>query len=895
MSTEFEASIDPLDSTKVIIIATSPGDQDDTTAVVVRGTGVEVPSTADETPGVTTRDGEGGVNWSLPVEDGVNGDDGSTGVRGSGRFSASITLDQVSLLTLTTEGSSGDTLTATLNGTAIPYIIVAVDDNLSKQATKLAEQINNSSSYVSSSDGAVIRITRTLTGPVTFTTEFRSETSGGETGNTTGEYTFDSSTPLVGSLAFNINAFASIVTALGTGFIPVAGDVVTITYTTTDGTVVTRIALHDGTGTDDDDWSSFAYQIDGSLLVEGTVVADTIRAESVISNIVQSNPFVAFEEGVSEGVGYQLDGTSGNAEFNNVTIRGNSTVESTSISGTGIWGVAQRIKSSMDAQSFADEQHILTILQQLDTPLNYTAADYGLLGDRRWSIDAVGSGATADIVLSIGTSSGGDTIPDAALFENVANTTGGFIVRFVQNARTSYFEGWTRNNNTGTATSDKFVTISNNTKLAGDDLIAGNGQNSAVVTFFNGLVTPNETEFTSYIARQDGELVLTPNMTIDWTRVAQTAGTPGTMTLSGFELALTFEIIQDENDTLAPPIITRATPELVITETGAGVRSIAFTDLIPTNAAACSIRGGTFTIDTVQPTDEATCTTRGGTFSGGVCTGAGVCTDSRPLDDFVRFGTGARLEFQPGGFGDLPTGVEIGTIIRAQLRFTATGPTGDTNFRGLSTFFNTRDVSLAGGSPSLFTTLPLDTTDTVASIGSDDINKFSLTVAGGRGMRVIYDRVFSGRAKAVNGIDLGKAGFIMVRWDNLTPNDTTPNTAIYPFQNAFFTNAGDQLIKSDTNQNEEYFFGDAGDTDVETSAIKLVDITDNAGNEKGTLWIKVTRSGLATELILDAVQVLIPGQTDAQGNPLMGDIEVDIIGVFITSWNFGTIRPIVKI
>ena len=225
----------------------------------------------------------------------------------------------------------------------------------------------------------------------------------------------------------------------------------------------------------------------------------------------------------------------------------------------------------------------------------------------------------------------------------------------------------------------------------------------------------------------------------------------------------------------------------------------------------------------------------------------------------------------------LPDEVEIGTIVTVNVRFNATGNAG---FRGLREFSNVRDISLAGGAPSLFSTLALDTTDTVASIGSDDINKFSLTVAGGRGLRVVYDRVFAGRSKTVNGIDLGKSGFIMVRWNNASPNENTPNTGIYPFQNAFFTTAGDQLIKSTSNLNEEYFFGDKGDTEVETSAIKLVDVIDNGGARKGSLWTRVTKSGLETQLELDTTG---------------GDATADIIGVFITSWNFGTIRAVNEI
>ena len=694
---------------KVTIVATVAGDQLDTPQpTVIRGTD----STADETPTLFIIDGEGGLDWSTPVEDGI---DGTNGVRGAGQFPASVVL------------------------------------------------------------GAGVE------------------------------------PPLVTSTTFSDNALVIIVARLGAGATPVAGDVAIITYVRTDSTVQTRSGIFNGTS-----WEEFDYQIDGNLLVTGTVVADTINANTVIANDVQSTGFLA------GSTGYQLDGSTGNAEFSNVTIRGNSTVESTSISGTGIWGVAERGLSRMDAQSFADGQHTILpgsgnqILDQISTPVNYSFNDY-TAGD--WVIETVGS----DIRISLGTStSSGAGVPAGAQLPN--GVTGGFIVRWFQNGNTSFFEGWTGTNATGFTT-----TISNATKLAGVDLVAGDSQ-PATVTFFNGITTPTTSDtFTSYIVRQDGQFSLDPDMLIQFTRVPVTSGTAGTMTITDLVLTLEFEQIEDAADEGTQPVInSRSTPELTITETGAGVRTLSIID-----------------------------------------------------DTIVKFGTDQRIEFQPDAFTDfqgagLPT-LEIGTIVTLRVRFTATGTS---NFRGLNTFLNVRDVSLAGGAPSLFSTLALDTTDTVASIGSDDNNKFSLTVAGGRGLRVVYDRVFAGRSKTVNGIDLGKSGFIMVRWNNGSPNEDTPNTGIYPFQNAFFTTAGDQLIKSTTNLNEEYFFGDVGDTEVETSAIKLVDVIDNAGSRKGSLWTKVTLSGLATQLILDTTG---------------GDASADIIGVFITSWNFGTIRAVNEI
>ena len=63
--------------------------------------------------------------------------------------------------------------------------------------------------------------------------------------------------------------------------IPVEGDVVVLTVTESDGGVATRGAIHDGTGIANDDWEAFAVQIDGNLLVDGTVVTDKLAAFSI--------------------------------------------------------------------------------------------------------------------------------------------------------------------------------------------------------------------------------------------------------------------------------------------------------------------------------------------------------------------------------------------------------------------------------------------------------------------------------------------------------------------------------------------------------------------------------------------------------------------------------------
>ena len=62
---------------------------------------------------------------------------------------------------------------------------------------------------------------------------------------------------------------------------PVEGDVVVLTVTESDGGTATRGAIHDGTGIANDDWVPFAVQIDGNLLVDGTIVTDKLAAGAV--------------------------------------------------------------------------------------------------------------------------------------------------------------------------------------------------------------------------------------------------------------------------------------------------------------------------------------------------------------------------------------------------------------------------------------------------------------------------------------------------------------------------------------------------------------------------------------------------------------------------------------
>lgn len=110
--------------------------------------------------------------------------------------------------------------------------------------------------------------------------------------------------PAVGSTSFNNNARQTICEALQGSWStscsistanPVAGDIVALTYTESSGNTVTRAAIHDGTGVADNDWQSFALQLDGSLLVGGTVAASAIVADSITSNQIDTGAITADE------------------------------------------------------------------------------------------------------------------------------------------------------------------------------------------------------------------------------------------------------------------------------------------------------------------------------------------------------------------------------------------------------------------------------------------------------------------------------------------------------------------------------------------------------------------------------------------------------------------------
>ena len=143
--------------------------------------------------------------------------------------------------------------------------------------------------------------------------------------------------PAVGSTEFNQDAMEAICEARGgkwnitcsiTDGVPRVGDVVTITYFDHTATTVigTRVGIHDGTGTDDNDWSSLAVEIDGNLLVNGTVVADSIVADYIITNDLQGGAKTSAT--ANDGnAGYYFDG-------NGDVVIGDGTNDLSFISGT---------------------------------------------------------------------------------------------------------------------------------------------------------------------------------------------------------------------------------------------------------------------------------------------------------------------------------------------------------------------------------------------------------------------------------------------------------------------------------------------------------------------------------------------------------------------------------
>jgi hypothetical protein len=93
---------------------------------------------------------------------------------------------------------------------------------------------------------------------------------------------------------------------------PVAGDIVTVSFNNANNATVYRYTTS---------WVTQSTYLTGSLIVEGTITGDRIRANTTITTNLQSTNYVA---GTS---GFRIEGATGSAEFRgNVTIGSNLNV-----------------------------------------------------------------------------------------------------------------------------------------------------------------------------------------------------------------------------------------------------------------------------------------------------------------------------------------------------------------------------------------------------------------------------------------------------------------------------------------------------------------------------------------------------------------------------------------
>lgn len=122
--------------------------------------------------------------------------------------------------------------------------------------------------------------------------------------------------PAVGSAEFNSDASQAICEARGgvfnlscnlTSGLPRHGDTVVVNYYDyTSTTISSRTGVHDGTGTADNDWNPISLTIDGSLLVEKTVVADSLVVGYVVTEDLKGGSKVGATEN-SGDAGYYFD------------------------------------------------------------------------------------------------------------------------------------------------------------------------------------------------------------------------------------------------------------------------------------------------------------------------------------------------------------------------------------------------------------------------------------------------------------------------------------------------------------------------------------------------------------------------------------------------------------
>ena len=195
-----------------------------------------------------------------------------------------------------TSTETGKTGTATMLLSAIP---VLVDNNGTTGGTLVAYRFDISDVVVT---GELSGLSTSTTGVTFGFSRARSGVDGTQGSRGAGRFdrTFiDDTPPTVGDSEHNDDALRTICEAHGGTYTeatntcsvelgqPQAGDTVVLTYfpggtvAVPTGTASTRGAIHDGTGTANNDWTAYAVQIDGNLLVDGTITANKIATGAI--------------------------------------------------------------------------------------------------------------------------------------------------------------------------------------------------------------------------------------------------------------------------------------------------------------------------------------------------------------------------------------------------------------------------------------------------------------------------------------------------------------------------------------------------------------------------------------------------------------------------------------
>ena len=136
----------------------------------------------------------------------------------------------------------------------------------------------------------------------------------------------DNNVPAVTSSTFNTDAVSAITDALGSGNTAVTGDAVTITYTKNDSSKSTRNAMWTGSA-----WSSFALEVDGSLIVDGTVYSDALVTGTITADKISTYTLTA------------SNATLENAMVDTLAIAGNSVTQPVTFSNSATVSAAKDV------------------------------------------------------------------------------------------------------------------------------------------------------------------------------------------------------------------------------------------------------------------------------------------------------------------------------------------------------------------------------------------------------------------------------------------------------------------------------------------------------------------------------------------------------------------------